>query len=175
MNGGLIFIIVVVSLFGGMALTALAVFLYFFYQSIKRLTVVAEAVYSVVQPLSAGNTLTEVLKAFQSTSKTGKAIVESLAGITAAVVQFNRYCTGQAAIPTAEAPNPVVGTPESPTAKTAGGLDFDNVDSFFIKPTEAEAAQREVEAALRAEGVETNENAYPNGEPPLHAQVGDSV
>jgi hypothetical protein len=172
MNGGLIFIIVVVSLFGGMALTALAVFLYFFYQSIKRLTVVAEAVYSVVQPLSAGNTLTEVLKAFQSTSKTGKAIVESLAGITAAVVQFNRYCTGQAAIPTGDAAAPAT---EAPTAATAGGLNFNDVDSFFIKPTEAEAAQREVEAELRAVGVETNESAMPGGEPPLHAQIGDSV
>ena len=165
MSGTLVFMIVVVSLFGGVALTALGVFLYFFYKAVKRLTVVAEEVYAVISPLAQGNTLTQMLLAFQSTNKMGQKIVEGLASITATVEQFNRYYYGSMQGATAQ----------SQPAKTADAIDFNNADSFFVAPTEEEGAMREVEAQLRKEGVETNENAWPSGEPPLSQQVGENV
>jgi hypothetical protein len=91
--------------------------------------------------------------------------VTGLASITATVAEFNRYYRGQMSAAGA--------TVEPQTAATADTIDFNNADSFFIKPTEEEAAQREVEAELRKVGVETNPEAWPGGEPPLHAQVGE--
>lgn len=166
MNPTLIFLIVVVSLFGGIALAALAVFLYFFYKAVKRLTVVAEEVYQVVQPLAAGNAFSELLKSFQATNRMGKQITDGLQHFAAVVARFNQLFFAQQ---TGAAAEPAV------TAATAGAIDFNNQDSFFVVPKEEDAANREVEQALRDQGVETNEQAWPGGEVPLHAQVGDSV
>lgn len=165
MSGQLIFFVVVVSLFGGVALCGLAVFLYMFYRAIQRLTVVAEEVSKVIQPMAGRSLLPQMLKSFQSATVMSKEIVGGLAQITAVVNQFNKLFFAQN------------GGGKEPIAATAGAesrVDMTNQDSWFAAPTEPEQAHQEAVDEARKAGVPVDENDM-GGEPPLSHMVGDQV
>ncbi len=163
----LIFFVVVVSVLGGVALCGLAVFFYFFYKAIQRLTAVTEDVQKLVQPMSGGNLLPDLLKAIQKQTALGKDGVLAMNQMAQVVSNLNRLFSASAGQPAVE--DPATATVAEP------GIDVDNQTSWFKAPTEEEVAKREQVEEARKAGIPVDEEAMPGGEPSLSGMVGSSV
>jgi hypothetical protein len=134
-----IFLVVVVSVFGGICLAALAVFCYSFYNALQRLTSVTETVYNVLKPMADQKFLPDLMATMQKTSTVGAEITRALQNINRTAATFNRMMTATAQQPVAEVPETQYIGPES----------------AFIAPTEEELAIREQQEELRKQGIET--------------------
>ena len=160
----LIFFVVVVSVLGGVALCGLAVFFYFFYKAIQRLTAVTEDVQKLVQPMSGGNLLPDLLKAIQKQTALGKDGVLAMNQMAQVVSNLNRLFSASAGQPAVE--GAMAASAEEPA------IDVADQTSWFKAPTEEDMAKREQVDEARKAGVAVDEEPCPGGEPSLSAWLG---
>jgi hypothetical protein len=154
----LIFVIVVTSVFGGICLAALAVFLFQFHRSIQKLTAAAESVYGVMGPFSNQKLLPDLLAAMRKNAAVSVDIARGLDRLSQTVRSFNKMTF------TEEAQAELAATPQALQ---------EVIDSAFLAPTEEYMAVKEEQAELRKRGIETApENMV---EPDLAAMNGANV
>jgi len=141
MNGQTIFFVVVASLFGGVALCGLAVFLYVLLSAIRQMSSDASALTATLQPLLQGTDVKDSLAEIRKFGKLLGGLTETMRGHTTVMHEFNKLFLGTAY------------TKEVQDQYSKG---TEEEISFFKAPTDEDMANEELKKQARDAGIEVD-------------------